>query len=135
MFGSVVKIPSTSVKIIHLSALKNLAKIIAVESDPPLPIVVILSLRFTPWKPVIIGTPPDFKYFNNLFLFIWLILENLCLFSVKIGICQAVHDLDFSPRCTSLPATSEHETCSPDDTNTSYSASEKLLLIFFWFFN
>ena len=48
LFGSVVKIPSTSVKIIHLSALKNLAKIIAVEADPPLPIGVILSLRFTP---------------------------------------------------------------------------------------
>jgi len=39
----------------------NLANIIAVASDPLLPIVVNLNLLFIPWKPVIIGIPPLFK--------------------------------------------------------------------------
>ena len=42
------------------SAPKNLAMEIAVASDPPLPRVVILLLFEIPWKPVIIGIPPEF---------------------------------------------------------------------------
>ena len=41
----------------HLSALKNFANIIALASEPPLPIVDTLSFLFIPWNPVIIGIP------------------------------------------------------------------------------
>ena len=52
---------------------------------------------------------------------------------VKIGICQPSQDLDLKPLWFNLPAIKEHATCSPDDTNTSYSESMKLLLICFDF--
>ena len=115
----------------HLSALKNLANTIALASDPPLPIVVILFSLFIPWKPVTIGIPPDFKYFINYFLFTWSIFEYLCLSSVIIGLCRPIHYLELKPLWINLPAIKAQDTCSTDETSTSYSAFEKLLLIFF----
>ena len=81
----------------HLLALKNCAIIIALASDPPLPIVVILFSSFIPWKPVIIGIPPSLRYLIILFLLISLILEFLCDPFVIIGICQDNQDLDLKP--------------------------------------
>ena len=40
--------PSTSVNMIHFSALKNLESIIALASVPPLPMVVILFIELIP---------------------------------------------------------------------------------------
>ena len=51
--------------------------------------------------------------------------------SVKIGSCQDIQDLDLNPSCFNLPAISAHDTCSPVETNESYSALSKLLLIDF----
>ena len=86
-----------------------------------------------PWNPVIIGIPPSLRYLIIFFLFTWKILEFLWIPFVSIGICQANHDLDLYPLWINLPAIKEQAICSPDDTNESYSDSEKFELIFFDF--
>ena len=66
------------------------------------------------------------------FLLILLILENLYFPSVLIGICHDIHDLELKPLLINSPEIKAQDTCSPDETKTSYSESEKFLLIFLY---
>ena len=63
-------------------------------------------------------------------MLILLILENLYFPSVLIGICHDIQDLELKPLLINSPEIKAQDTCSPDETKTSYSESEKFLLIF-----
>ena len=101
----------------------------ALESDPPRPMVVILWCASTPWNPAIIGIPPSLRYLIILLLLIPLIREFLCEPSVKIGICQANQDLDLIPLCISLPAIKAQATCSPDAVSYTHLTLPTILLV------
>ena len=47
-----------------------------------------------------------------------------------MGICHDIHDLELRPLLINSPDINAQDICSPDETSTSYSESEKFLLIF-----
>ena len=48
-----------------------------------------------------------------------------------IGICHEIQDLELKPLLINSPEIKAQDTCSPDETKTSYSDAEKFSLIFF----